>query len=308
MIPTYLPHAQSEQPIERLLAWIVEREFIRKRKESGAPQPWTVDSALAQFRFCNVERENDRVTIWIKENWRDPYTDDPDLWFSMVIARIFNLPPTLKELGYPIPWDGNFALELMNRYTATKKQIFNGAYIISTNGNAMPKNQYIVEKVLNPLWNARNKIRPDFPFKETLASFHKRLTNYDGLGSFMAAQVIADLKYTQNYVKAKDWETFAASGPGSRRGLNRLMSRSLDAPMPPSVWLGNINHFRKIVNQSLAEYNDRLMMELGQEGDLPENLHAQDFQNCLCEFDKWERVHKENRRAKQIYRPNRHKF
>lgn len=298
------PNAHSENPPERLLAWIVEREAIRNKKNRGAERPWTLDPVMDQFRFCNVRREDDRVTIWLKENWRDPYAGDPDLWFAMVVARIFNLPPTLKDIGYPIPWDGDRVLALMDRYTKMKKQIFNGAYIVSTNGNSMSKNAYIITKVLNPIWEARDVIRPRFPFKETLASFHKRLTMYDGLGSFMAAQVICDLKYTPAYEDAKDWHTFAASGPGSRRGLNRLMNRNLRAPMPEGTWLSNVNYFRNIINKSLLALNNA-----NPDGDqLPEDLHAHDFQNCLCEFDKWERAHKGDGRPKQIYRQNRHIF
>ncbi len=298
------PNAYSDNPPERLLAWIVERESIRRKKERGLPRPWTLDPVLDGYRFCNVCREDDRVTIWLRENWREPYAGDPDLWFAMVVARIFNLPPTLKDIGYPIPWNGERVLKLMDRYTKMKKQIFNGAYIVSTNGNAMSKNQYIINKVINPIWEARDVIRPRFPFKESLSSFHKRLTLYDGLGDFMAAQVIADLKYTPAYEDAKDWQTFAASGPGSRRGLNRLMGRKLLAPMPPGIWLGNVNHFRHMINQALKNLNNE-----NPTGDkLPEDLHAQDFQNCLCEFDKWERAHRQEGKPKQIYRQNRHQF
>jgi hypothetical protein len=49
---------------------------------------------------------------------------------------------------------------------------------------------------------------------------------FDGLGSFIAAQVVADLKYIEPLNKRFDWQTFAASGPGSRRGLNRVARRS----------------------------------------------------------------------------------
>jgi hypothetical protein len=37
---------------------------------------------------------------------------------------------------------------------------------------------------------------------------------------------------------------------------------------------------------------------------LPEPLHAQDLQNCLCEFDKYERARLGQGVPKQIYTPN----
>jgi hypothetical protein len=37
--------------------------------------------------FCSVRREDDRVSRWIAENWRDPHADDPNLSFAMTVAR-----------------------------------------------------------------------------------------------------------------------------------------------------------------------------------------------------------------------------
>jgi hypothetical protein len=53
----------------RLIAWIAEREAIRIRRESGAPQPWTNDPIMQAWSFCNVRREHDRTTIWTAKNW-----------------------------------------------------------------------------------------------------------------------------------------------------------------------------------------------------------------------------------------------
>ena len=53
-----------------LFYWVAERERIRVRKESGQPFPWTDDPILATYRFCNVRREDDRVTIWVRTHRR----------------------------------------------------------------------------------------------------------------------------------------------------------------------------------------------------------------------------------------------
>jgi len=73
-----------------LVAWISEREAIRVRREAGQPKPWTDDPILQEGRFCNIRRENDRVTCWIAQNWREPHADDPELWFAMAVARLVN--------------------------------------------------------------------------------------------------------------------------------------------------------------------------------------------------------------------------
>src|SRR2546423_1636561 len=50
---------------EELIDWISERTAIHTKKEAGHPPPWTDDPVLREWSFCNVRREDDRVTRWI---------------------------------------------------------------------------------------------------------------------------------------------------------------------------------------------------------------------------------------------------
>ena len=79
-----------------LIYWINRREAIRELKESGAPKPWSQDPVFQVTYFCNVRREDDRVTKWIADRWRKG--DNPNLEAAMVLARMFNLPSHLKWL------------------------------------------------------------------------------------------------------------------------------------------------------------------------------------------------------------------
>ena len=105
----------------------------------------------------------------------------------------------------------------------------------------------------------------------------------------MAAQIIADLKYTRilSMDMVDDWWTWCVLGPGSRRGLNRLLGRSLDLP-PESSWRASFHYARKTINPSLRTDGNR-------------SLCAQDFQNSLCEWDKYERVLWGQGRSKRKY-------
>lgn len=97
------------------------------------------------------------------------------------------------------------------------------------------------------------------------------------MGDFHTAQVVADVKYVGKLRHASDWWTFAASGPGSRRGLNRVLDHPTDAPWKESDWFHQLYVLRKAIAPALAKAG------------LPQ-IHAQDLQNCLCEFDKYERI------------------
>lgn len=271
--------------VKELVAFIKEREAIRVKKEKGSPRPWTKDPILGKYRFCNVHREDDRVTRWIRQ-WQVRFVSSEDLWFAFIVARLFNKPETLgmlKECTVP------FKPAVM-RATLKKLRdfgpIFNAAYIVSTNGVAMDKVDYLIDRVLRPLWAARKLLRPLPTY--TLAGYHASLMTFDGLGSFIAAQVVADLKYMKPLKQAPDWWTFAASGPGSRRGLNRVCEREVNQSWNEDAWHHALTRLR-------LQLNDRL-------NDRPFPLHAQDLQNCLCEFDKYERARLGEGTPKQIYK------
>lgn len=269
-----------------LAKFILERESIRIKKEAGKPRPWTKDEILATYRFCNVRREDDKVTRWIADNWRVPHADDKDLWFAMVFARLFNLPSTLGSVDIKdvLNWKSGAVHRALTSAKSINGVLFNGAYIVSTNGKAMEKVPYLFDFVLGPLWANRKSLRPKIG--DTLSGYHARLMQYDGLGSFMAAQVVADLKYVETLRSALDWHSWAASGPGSRRGLNRVCEHAPDEPWREQQWFQTLTMLR----------SELLPLLKGME------LHAQDLQNVNCEFDKYERVRLGEGRPKQLYR------
>lgn len=269
-----------------LWQFIRERHMIYLNRSIGMSKPWTEDKILGSYRFCNMYRELDTVTIWIREMWREPFADDPDLWFAMVVARLINWPETLGLIGYPVPFNPANFTDVVHKQQDRGKKAFSGAYIVSTNGHTMDKAEYLRQHVLQTLWNDRERIRPRKG--DTLQSFFSRLSKYNGMGSFMAGQVIADTKYAGELFKAPDWWTWAASGPGSRRGLNRVMGRPVDASWPGASW-----------PQTLSELKVQIDHFIDKAG-WPE-LHAQDLQNCLCEFDKYERTRLGEGRPRSTY-------
>jgi hypothetical protein len=157
------------------------------------------------------------------------------------------------------------------------EKVYSGAYIVSTNGRAMDKAEYLAFFVIQPIWDNRIDVRPKKG--DTLESFYQRLIKFDGLGSFMAGQVIADLKYDMfsPLSEASDEFSWATSGPGSRRGMNIVINKPPESPITERVWRGNLAILHQAVQDRLAP--------LG----MPP-LSAQDLQNCLCEFSKYTKV------------------
>jgi hypothetical protein len=253
-----------------------ERHNVYKNKRSKKPRPWTQSKILQTIFICNMYRELDKTTVWIREHWREPHAYCSDLWFAMTVARVVNFPESLEELGYPVPWNADHFIQVLKAREARGEKSFHQAYKPPTPPTrGMSRIDFVAKEVLTPIWKDRERLRKIVHM--TLAAAHRELMKCPFLGSLLAAQIIADLKYVEPMKSADDWHTFAASGPGSRRGLNRILGRRVDVPWTEESWRLTI---RKLLEELSPHYTAR---------GLPVP-HAQDLQNQLCEWDKMERI------------------
>lgn len=258
--------------LQRLVDFIIERHKIYLRREAGEVKPWTADPLLQRYRFTNVYRELDKETVWIHDNWMAPHSNK-NMWFAALVARHINWSPTLAALPYPVPWDPKAFLKAMDERARSGEQLFTGAYMINQSipgGKGMTKHAYLERHIFSPSWKQRDNIAP-VP-GDTLDYAHIKLMHMRGLGSFMAAQVIADVKHTWLLTQAPDWFDWAASGPGSRRGMNLLLGKDEDSLWKEEHWRACLQWLRPIVNEQLPRGWKK--------------LDGQNLQNCLCEFSK----------------------
>lgn len=271
---------------QRVANWIMDRERLRTLNESGMPYDVYGDPILAKYRFCNVRREDDRVTRWLKKNWRDPYAGHPNMVGAMLLARMVNWPPTLEAIGFPEKWNPDYVVDMIN-YVARTQKAWSAAYIVSTCGQAMDKARYVVQTVDQVMGRPAYTPQPE----DTLQAVWQRLRGINGLGAgFIAAQVVADLKYCDEHLLlARDWLSFAVSGPGSRRGLNRYWLRDKNDPCKEVEW-------KEWLNEMIVEVIPLLPPDL-------QDIHSQDFQNVMCEWDKYERVRLGEGKPRKAYKP-----
>lgn len=272
-----------------LAYWIIERYAMKLRKEAGNPMleyGYSNDPHMGTVRYCNVHREDDKVTKWLAVNWRPRHHA---VW-EIVLARMINYIPSLEELlasSWPVYGE---AAQCLKERRGRGEKVFTSAYTISTCGQRMDKLDYVLEVVAEcrgDAWAWEDCVG-QFPreWDGTLADAHIALTSVKGLGSFLAAQVIADLKNTHGHAlqDAPDWHTWAAPGPGSLRGLEAFYGRRIT----PSAFGSAIMQCWETVKPLLPDY-------------IPP-IHMQDFQNCLCEFSKYMRV-KQGGHARNRYSP-----
>jgi hypothetical protein len=258
-------------PLERLLHWITERESVRQKRRAGLPPPWTEDPILREYRFTNVRRMDDKVSRWLMDNWYTPNRGNANMLPACALARYFNSPPTLEAIGFPDRWDPGRVKAVLAELKASGVQVFNAAYIIPPPGGAPDKATAVIDCIVQPLVD-------DPPTIDTssMERTHAALMERDGFGSFLAGQVVADLRWAVEGVWA-DQESWAPQGPGSTRGLNRLLGRHPGAGM-----FGG--EFREQFSRVLAEVRKRLPP------DLAGRVEAMDVQGTLCELSKYEKA------------------
>jgi hypothetical protein len=275
-----------------LWTWVCEREAIRVNKAAGDPQPWTSDEILSTYRFCNVRREDDRVTVWIRQNIRDRFAGHPNLWLMLCIARQINWPETLQEAiegwgSWPDRdgFDPKCLAAVLNARQANGKKVYTGAYMISAPATkGADKQLYIADAVIGDLWRRRSDIAWYLNRVPSLRKTHELIMRSNGWGQFMAYQAVVDMRFTPILRHAGDALTWAAAGPGTIRGLNRLHGRPVT--------------FALKQDQALKEMRaiyERVEIETGVAMDFS------DVPNILCETDKYLRVRNGEGKPRALY-------
>ena len=323
------------EPFQRLIHWIVERHGVHckrygiGKKDIGKPQwrdfgvnaveracegtvlrqetqpPWTDDPIIQSVFFCNPYRENDKVTAYLRDNFREKHKNDPCVFLGTILLRMFNYIPTMRclinanipqRLGTS-PRESAKALDEMQKLLLHRRdklglQIFGGAYII-----IFPPGMQKVEaayKTMTELADAYHELK-GVMFEDSMEDAYRTLIGFWGIGQFYTYQYIGDLAYTHVLQDAEDWHTWGYCGPGTARGLYRLQGITeingvpLERRCPPP----------KDADDQLQDLRPQVNKELKKAG-LPQ-MHMRDITNCLCEYDKYERALNNERRIKRAY-------
>ena len=266
-----------------LAYWINERYAMKLRKETPGfqllPFGYSANSAMGTVRYCNVHREDDKVTKWIRQHWNR--ADDP-VW-KFVLGRMVNLPETLEGMLYT-PRLQDMKDQMISLRSMGEK-VWTAAYTISTCGRQMDKIDYVFDHVIAKVAYEEDSY---WPVYTSCHDTWKDLQAIDGLGSFLAAQVVADMKNTPGHplAAASDFWTFSAPGPGSLRGLSWFFYDGPDG-VTAATYAHHLKRCREEVDPLVLSYVPR--------------TSDQDFQNCLCEFSKYMKVKTLNGRIRNRY-------
>lgn len=272
------PKLPPNKNLRDILWWAEERQRVYVKRQNDKPWPWTKNPIMSRFRFCCTYREDDWVTKWIRVNWREPYAKHPNLWLAMLIARQINWPNTLGFIGFPEEWKPDYVAEKMKHRQEKGHKVFTSAYMIHASPEkGKSKIDYVIYDVIDPVWKAVQdtslKTFEGFCWDKQLETVHTWLTSFNGWGPFMAYEVVTDLRHTRYLQSAIDINTWANTGPGAKRGLNRLYNRNINAYGSKQQLLDEM----RLVNDWITRNRNT--------GLLP-TWEIRDTEHLLCEYDK----------------------
>jgi hypothetical protein len=280
-------------PNNELVAhWINERWKRFQGKETGVEYV-SPDYRMNQNRFCNVHRENDKVTRALRKTWIKPSDDQDDLPFVALLARRFNKVASFVHLERPTEFTAEVLYPIFKAATvenAGNTLVNTAAYrvggLMGSYGGAPDgarTHAWAMANLTEQTWKVWKELK--LQRKATLEETHKDLMLLPGVGSFMAAQAVADLKHSRYLANAPDWWTWAAVGPGSKRGLDRYFTGELKGPVNPKNFLVHLHRMEDEVRPLVLKEIPR--------------IGSQDWQNVMCEFDKYLRKYNDPETGKE---------
>lgn len=277
------------------------RQALKEQRDDGGDPPWTTDPILQRYRFTNVFREDDAVTVWIREREhpRQASAHNVDAFidrvFWTVAARWFNRIPTLEVLcatrrrsdGNPY---GLLSYDHFNWWVARDRlhselpdgPWTTGSFVVGTpydkghdKATGVCKSIDRVHQAMPELWaDWSNAIRTGV-FGMQWAT--KYLTRFPNMGAFMAYEVVCDLRWSLSPSKIwVDRNTWANPGPGAVRGLGWIHNQNPKDPPPRAHWQHSM---RQLLNDWRAGA-----------GPMAARVEMREVEHTLCEYDKYERV------------------
>jgi hypothetical protein len=268
--------------------YLRERLALQRRREAGAPRPWTEDPILHRYKFCCVYRDDDRTS----REARAVVTALPpgEQLRALLGFRLYNRVKTLENL-ITSGWSPDvFRSPLLQPSFNTL------AYKINLPGGLYNR-EAVIRKLEVAAALARSGWRPRPTAKETWTELRATL----GVGPFLVYQTVLDLRWL--YGPYTDEMSWCCYGPGGVRGLARLLGKYVPIEDYESYRVHYRRHDydpyrRDVLGVDLIGEAQGILEAVREE--FPFTLF--DVQGNLCEFDKYERI-RTNEGKSRIYNP-----
>lgn len=256
--------------MEEMANFASERMKIWKKRNSKAQPPFTKDSILRKYRFCNIYRELDRQTIEIHSQLKD-MEDEFSLWLlNIAFQRFVCRPETVLEVGH-LNFSKKNNNKVYKKLMSLEKPTYGNAYVFPI--SVIQKSNYPTREkffcfYLPGVIDDVSKIIQGFDNNTVENALKVVLKAFGYNFRFHWTEILIDVAY-QFPDKIDLFKDFSI-GPGALPIMKRLSLKADPLENCNSCVLYKINNF------PYPKYNSKKIL-----------LSAENWEGIACEFRKY---------------------
>ena len=205
------------------------RQEVFFNKINNAPPPWTNDSIISSYKFCNAYRASDRVSQYLIKNviYDDNRSkNEEEVLFRILLFKIFNKIETWKylegKLGDYITisnFDFNLYSSILQEAMDSGYAIYTSAYMSCASKEFGYDKKHQNHLTLIDKMVVKDNVITRIVKVKSLEEVFNIIQQYPLLGKFMAYQLAIDINYSE--IINFDENSFTIAGPGAERGISK---------------------------------------------------------------------------------------
>lgn len=282
--------------------YILERQRIwYKRFILKQLPPWTSNSVLQRYHFCNNYRELDKGTIYLINKLTPLKANRKKVLFNVVAYRFFNSYGFFDKIGGlldPVTYDAHVFIKTLDELIAKVESLYSPAYIVSPfviKPNYRPKDKHVQLAFIIEVLQAKiDELVAKIDSANTPKESFESLKEIPNVGNFLAYEFWTDLTYFDFFKQGWTDNDFVNIGPGARWGLNIMMGKDVKGYLlSPEDYLKLLYILRDSMPNALKQ------LDLLEEwlkiayktaySNLP-FLSLRNIEHSLCEYRKYWRI------------------
>lgn len=302
----------NERNLLYLYNFIKRRYVIHLRKDVlKKDPPWTTDQVLRDFRFTNIRREHDKESKWVIEHiTSNPELSYEDKLLNVILFRLYNKHETAELISMPFKfsetpdWNPEWYRSLFEAALVEdpKRVFFTAAFHTVGMKNTLKKvtgESYAPMRILKFIKILINEgLVDDIKACTNQQEVYQALTDYNGIGRFLAYQFYVDMTYIAEFPFSEN--EFTVAGPGCVMGLNYLFEDRDGMSYEECLFWLRDNLDRLFVEELGKDWDAKRVF-----WDLPEEdrcFNVMSLENCFCELSKYIRAKDGTGRPRKRYK------
>lgn len=302
----------NERNLLYLYNFIKRRYVIHLRKDVlKKDPPWTTDEVLKNFRFTNIRREHDKESKWVIEHIaNNPELSYEDKLLNVILFRLYNKHETAELISMPFKfsqtpdWNPEWYRSLFEAALVEdpKRVFFTAAFHTVGMKNTLKRvtrEDYAPMRILKFIKILINEgLVDDIKACVNQQEVYQTLTDYNGIGRFLAYQFYVDMTYIAEFPFSEN--EFTVAGPGCVMGLNYLFENRDGMTYEECLFWLRDNLDRLFVEELGKDWDAKQVF-----WDLPEEdrcFNVMSLENCFCELSKYIRAKDGTGRPRKRYR------